>query len=152
MSSLIIFAAKYLFILSPLTAGAYFLNASREKKIKMLMLGGIALPFMYVTAKVLGHVYYDPRPFVQEHFTPLIPHDADNGFPSDHTLITAGVAAVIYFFNRPWGFALLGLALLVGAARVAAGVHHPVDIVGSIVIAVVVSFSTWFFMSRRMMR
>src|SRR5205085_7935625 len=106
----------------------------------------------YVTAKVLGHVYYDPRPFVQEHFTPLIPHDADNGFPSDHTLITAGVAAVIYFFNRPWGFALLGLALLVGAARVAAGVHHPVDIVGSIVIAVVVSFSTWFFMSRRMMR
>jgi undecaprenyl-diphosphatase len=90
---------------------------------------------MYAVAKIISLFYYSTLPFVEGNFTPLIPHEADNGFPSDHTLLGAGISSVIYFFNKKVSAVLWALTLIVGISRVYAGVHHPVDIVGSIIVA-----------------
>ena len=127
-----IFGAKYLFLLSPLIASIFFFRQSWVSKKKMIALGILSAVIIYGIALVGGHVYDNPRPFVIEHFTPLIPHSPDNGFPSDHALMVSAIAAVVYLFNRKIGFVLLAIAILVAISRVYVGVHHPIDVIASI--------------------
>ena len=139
-NGLIIFGAKYLFAVIAVIAGVYLLRQDKQGRKKLVILACISLPLAYIIAKLGSLLYFDPRPFVTGNFTPLIPHAPDNGFPSDHTLISAAIASVIYCMHKHLGWFLLLLAFLVGASRVAAGVHSWVDIFGSIVIAFCV---TW---------
>lgn len=134
MNILIIFIAKYLLFVSAAIAVLYFLKQSRPRQKEMLIFAVVLLPVSYIIAKIFGHFFYDPRPFVAGNFTPLFPHMADNGFPSDHTLLGAAIAFAVFRFNKKLGLLLLGLAVLVGVARVLAGVHHLADIAGSIII------------------
>lgn len=140
MDLLIIFGAKYLYLVIVAAAIVYIFFQSKELRWKIILCAAIALPLIYIVAKIVGYFYYDSRPFVVGEFTPLIPHSADNGFPSDHTLFASALAAVIFFFNRKLGIVLFALAFLVGVARVLAGVHHFIDIFGSIVIASVTTY------------
>jgi undecaprenyl-diphosphatase len=73
----------------------------------------------------------------------LIPHVADNGFPSDHTLYAMVVAATLFVFKRKTGILVGVLAVLIGLARVSAGVHHPVDIIASVVIAIIATLLSY---------
>ena len=64
-------------------------------------------------------------------------HAADNGFPSDHALLTAFLGFTMLLYSKRVGIFLLVIALIVSWARVAAHIHNPRDIVGSFVIAAV---------------
>jgi undecaprenyl-diphosphatase len=140
MNILIIFIAKYLVFVSAVIAVLYFAKLSRAKQKEMLIFAVILLPLSYIVAKLVSRFYFDPRPFVQGNFTPLLPHAADNGFPSDHTLLGAAIAFATFHFNKKLGLFLLFLAILVGVARILAGVHHAADIAGSIIITGLVYF------------
>ena len=149
MDTLIIFIAKYLLFVSAAIAVLYFLKQTRQKQKEILIFAVILLPLSYIIAKVVGHLYFDPRPFVVGHFTPLLPHAADNGFPSDHTLLAAAISFAVFRFNKKVGFGLLILAILVGLARVLAGVHHTVDIAGSIIIALATYYIISLFVAKK---
>ncbi len=133
MDTLIIFGAQYLIILSPLLALIAFFKTPQEKRKEMVIFALITLPL----ALIARHVWYDPRPFMVSGVEPLIQHAADNGFPSDHMLLAASLAAVVTYFNKKIGIALWVVALLIGASRMAAGVHHAADMLGSIFIALI---------------
>jgi membrane-associated phospholipid phosphatase len=86
-------------------------------------------------AKVGAHLFNDQRPYISDGTAPLFPHSGDpNGFPSDHTLLSALLAFTALYYSRPAGIFLLVVAAFIGVARVAAHVHHAVDIIGSFVI------------------
>lgn len=140
MDSIIIFGAKYLYLAVVILALFYLLILPKKESSRVIVAALIALPLSYLVAKGLSALYYDPRPFVVGQFVPLIPHAPDNGFPSDHTLFVSAIAAVIFAFERRLGLALFVVAALVGWSRVGAGVHHLTDILGSMIIASVV---TW---------
>ena len=146
---LIIFGAKYLFLAIPAGALLYFLRQPAPERRRLLFLGATALPVIYVIAKIAGSLYYDPRPFVQTNFIPLVPHGPDNGFPSEHTLFGAAISAVVWVSGRKTGAVLWVLTALVGISRVLAGVHHMVDIFGSIAISVAVVWLISGSMRRR---
>src|SRR5215831_14413653 len=76
-----------------------------------------------------------PRPFVELGFTPLIAHLADSSFPSDHTLTGVALIGPLLLTLPRVAWSLVSWVLIVGAARVAAGLHHPSDILGSAVLA-----------------
>lgn len=137
---LIIFSAQYLpFIIAAIAICFLFTLASEKRKeiIKFFLFSAvIALLF----EKVLNYFIYTPRPFVSEGVTPLFSHAANNGFPSEHTLFAMVIATVVFVYSKKLGLLLMLLALLVGITRVLAKVHHPVDIAGSIAIAVVSVF------------
>jgi undecaprenyl-diphosphatase len=78
--------------------------------------------------------WYDPRPFVVDGTSPLFPHSPDNGFPSDHTVAATLVAGVVMGFRLRTGLALLSASIMLGAARVAARVHHVPDIAAGVLI------------------
>ena len=137
--TLVIFGAKHLWLVALFIGALYFFLQSKELKNKIILFAAIVFPVTYIIAKGIGFFYYNPQPFVVEQFVPLIAHVPDNGFPSDHTLLVAALASVIFFYNRFLGSVIFLLAFAIGISRVFAGVHHVVDIIGSIVIAMIVT-------------
>ncbi len=135
MNTLILFGAEYLYLVVVIFSSLYIWRQSREMRWKILLCMSIALPLTYIVAKIFSLFYYNARPFVVDHFTPLLAHANDNGFPSDHTLLSSAIAINIFFFQRRLGIVLLIISVMVGTARVFAGIHHSVDIVGSILIS-----------------
>lgn len=135
MNTLIILAAKYFIVISCIIAAWAVWRAAAPKRFEFLarFVGAGALSL--ILAKIAGALYYDPRPFFSQHIVPLIPHAADNGFPSDHTLLAAWIGFSIFIINRRLGILALGVAILVGLSRIAAHVHSPIDIIGSFVIS-----------------
>ena len=131
MDTPMIICAQYLYMLVLFLAGMYFFLPERSKQKQMTIAALIALPSALILGKIAGQFYFDPRPFVIGHFTPLILHAADNGFPSDHALLCFTVSFLVLSFNRRLGGLLLVLSMIVGLARVSVGMHHVIDIMGS---------------------
>src|SRR6266705_77779 len=145
VDTLSIFAANYLWYVIIGIAVVYFLIQSRPEQKRVLIFAALVLPIVYIVSIIGGAIYYDARPFVVEHFTPLLPHKPNNGFSSDHVLWNAATAAIMFPSNKYLSLILWLLTILVGAARVHAGVHHPIDIVGSIAMAIVVASFVYIF-------
>lgn len=141
MDTLIIDASKYL-ILVPLLLTLFVLIDLDIKKRKqfllMLIVGGI---LSILVAKLGSHFYTDPRPAFKDGVTPLFANNDYNGFPSDHTLLSSFLGFAALYYSRTLGLSMLVVAVLIGWARVAAGVHHFVDILGSFIITALVTFA-----------
>lgn len=135
MNNIIIYTAKYLVFIIPLIAFVYWLTLARRQKLQMIFYGVITLVVTFVLTRIGSALYYDPRPFTHPGVIALLPHAADNGFPSDHTALAASVAVATFLMNKKLGSLLMILAVLVGLSRVAAHVHSPIDIIGSIIFA-----------------
>ena len=146
MRNIIIFTANYLYLLPVVIFILYGLLTKRRREF--ILLSVLVLPTSYLIGVLAGHLFYDPRPFVVSHTTPLFPHAPDNGFPSDHALLTGTLAALITAFSVPLGLLMWFLAFLIGASRVLAGVHHALDIIGSFLIAAASTAALWQFLKR----
>lgn len=135
MHSVIRVVGEYFFLISLAIVGVYWLRARRAVKVALawrVIAGGVVA---LILDEIAGRLYYDPRPFVVHHLVPIIPHAADNGFPSDHALLTSFLAFTMFFFSRRLAIVLCVNALVVSWARVAARIHNPRDIVGAFAIA-----------------
>lgn len=135
MHEVVIIVAKYFIVLSALIALYVWLRLSTNDKKRFIIQGIIGGIIALILAEVGKHIYNDPRPFVVGHFTPYFSHGTDNGFPSDHTLLTSFLGFLVICYRKNIGWILLVIAALIGAARVIAGVHHVVDIIGAFVFA-----------------
>lgn len=144
-----IFGAKYLYLIIMVIFFIWFLTQPQLRKKEILIIVCICLPLVFIISKFAGSLYYNSRPFVLGHFQPLIPHQADNGFPSHHALLVCVIATIIFIFSRRIGFVLWILALFVGFSRVYVGVHHVIDIVGSMLIAIIPVALVYFFIKTR---
>ncbi len=152
MDLIIIFGAKQLIILSALvTLSVLWILPSRDR-VRFTILLIIALPLAYVLAKIAGHLYFNPRPFVVGNFEPLVQHGVDNGFPSDHTLLSSALAAAVTTIRPRIGAVLWITAIVIGTCRVLAGVHHALDIIGAIVIAALAVHTTHLLLRTRLPR
>ena len=143
MDLFFIFAAEYLYLVSVAILGAYFLLQGRDSWKRMVFFAVPAGVFALALGMLANRVYFDPRPFVALHSTPLVPHAPDNGFPSDHALLVSTVAMIGTLWNRRLGLALWVLAILVAIGRVYVGVHHVLDVAGSIIISSVAVLLTY---------
>lgn len=130
------FVAEYLLYAMVVAVAAIWLFAEdRAGKVRLLGSALIGLVLVLVLIKVGAAVHDDPRPFVQNPaLHPLFPHAADNGFPSDHSAAAGLLAILVWLRHRWYGTLLAVCAVLVGAARVAAHVHHVQDIVAGLLI------------------
>lgn len=81
-----------------------------------------------IITEIIRFFYYQPRPFVVLSLEPLINHDITSSFPSGHAAAYFALSLTVFYLNRQWGSWFLGLALLMGLARIFVGVHWPLDI------------------------
>lgn len=138
MDALIAVVAQYLLFAILAVAAVVWLYLSRPDKVGLAAQTIVSLVLVVVLIKLAAAVHTDPRPFVLDpSLKPLFAHGADNGFPSDHTAVAATVALLVMMYRRWIGVGLLAASLLLGAARMAANVHHGQDIAAAVLIALV---------------
>ncbi len=114
-------------------------NRLAELFIAAIVIGGIG----YVLSKIGNSLILSPRPFVVTGHPALISSATDNGFPSDHTLLVATLAGIVTLVNWRVGLGFWVLSLVIGFARIYAGVHHFIDVAGSIAIAGIATGIYW---------
>lgn len=86
--------------------------------------------------QLIGMVWYQPRPFVVGLGHTWSVHAPDASFPSDHlTLFTSIGLGLLLGGHRRIGLAILAVGLLVGWARIYVGLHFPLDMAGSLLVA-----------------
>jgi undecaprenyl-diphosphatase len=96
---------------------------------------------------ILGHIFYEPRPFVTHHVHLLIQHAKDSSFPSDHATGAFSLALAVLLRHRKIGVGMLLFAILTGISRVYLGHHYPFDVLGSIIVSLVSSLLVYKFSS-----
>ena len=61
------------------------------------------------------------------------------GFPSSHAAFYSALAVTLFFMNRQAGAFAIFVAIVIGVARVLAGVHSPLDIIGGFILGILVA-------------
>lgn len=92
------------------------------------LLFGLGAGVAFLLTLIAAQAYQHARPFVVMHVSPLVAHSNDNGFPSDHSVVAAYIAAYVLWLDLPVGLYAVALAVLIGLARVVCLLHWPVDI------------------------
>lgn len=105
--------------------------------------GGLGLLINFA----LGHIYYEPRPFVTHNVHLLLPHVKDSSFPSDHATGAFSLAIAVLLRHRKIGFGMLLFAILTGISRVYVGHHYPFDVLASIVVGLLSGILVYKFNS-----
>ncbi len=94
-----------------------------------------ALIARFGVAEFVRYWYPHERPFVALGLPTLITDHASS-FPSGHTIFIFALATGLFFVHRKLAYGLYAAGVLVGLARIAAGVHWPSDIVGGAVLGI----------------
>jgi undecaprenyl-diphosphatase len=130
-----IFVAKYVIYIFAAYL-AYTWLAKNECRQEALFAGyasllGLGLNF------IITLFYFHPRPFMIPTGTLLVAHAAESSFPSDHATVMFSVSFMLLAFMnlRRSGAILFIFAFISGLARVYSGLHFPMDIAGSVFVA-----------------
>jgi undecaprenyl-diphosphatase len=76
-----------------------------------------------------NHVFYRSRPFrYDSEIAVLVYHPSDSSFPANSSAVAFALAACAAGGDRRVGRVAFGLAAAFSAARVAAGMHYPSDV------------------------
>lgn len=98
----------------------------------LLELLGAVLLARVVLVPLIRIFIQTARPYIALHFIPFIPPVPEYSFPSSHAAVLAALAFIAWSIRPAAGAALFAGAVIVGIARVLAGVHWPIDIVGGL--------------------
>jgi membrane-associated phospholipid phosphatase len=145
VSPLTIFCAVWLPWLLAILPFVYELYKHEEFSILKLFRKIYLIPFLaYLATMVIKFFYLTPRPFALFEIPPAFVVSSDPyglaSFPSSHTAVFAGLAVVVFLANRKIGKWFFVGALVIGIARIGAGVHFPIDILGGFLLGASVGF------------
>jgi undecaprenyl-diphosphatase len=97
--------------------------------------------FARFLALILKDFFHQLRPF--DAFTQVHSLFVETGysFPSGHATSFAALAFAIFFNHKKAGYVFMIFALIIGIARIIAGVHFPIDILGGFILGTIVAVS-----------
>jgi undecaprenyl-diphosphatase len=141
LGSLAIVLAKYGVFFYPVLLVWLWASSTDDRHRGILLLAVAACAFALGTNAGLNIITPRPRPFLTLPATVLVTPPHDPSFPSDHAAIASAVSANLLLSGEPeWGALALLLAFVIGAARVAVGVHYPSDIIGGLMVGTAFGF------------
>ncbi|MCC4770483.1 phosphatase PAP2 family protein [Methanosarcina sp. DH2] len=135
LDTTMVFAAQYLIYVFAAYL-AYTWLAKNEYRQEALFAGYASILGLGINF-IITQFYFHPRPFMVPTGTLLITHAAESSFPSDHATVMFSVSLMLLTFIslRRSGAIFFMLALISGLARVYSGLHFPMDIAGSLLVA-----------------
>lgn len=148
---LVIFTAEIFPYIVVFLAGIFLLfhrevlpsqNPLREflKKWKEITLVFFSGFFAWLLAYILKFLVHTGRPFdIFPQVASLIP-ETGYAFPSGHATFFMALAFALFFNHKKIGYLFILFALLIGLARIIAGVHFPIDILGGFILGFVIAF------------
>lgn len=107
------------------------------KEITLVFFSGISA---WILAYVLKYLFHTGRPFdVFPKVVSLFP-ETSYAFPSGHATFFMALAAALFFSHKKAGYVFIAFAILIGVARIIAGVHFPIDILGGFILGFAIAF------------
>ncbi len=139
----------YLLVLAFVVFAVRHHEAVREKLT--LLFEGFAAAFIarFVFVEVIRLFVHRLRPFVANPHIHALLSESSYSFPSGHAAFFFALATAVYVHNKSASVWFFLAALLIGMARVAAGVHYPSDILGGAVLGVAVGWAAHRLFSRK---
>lgn len=144
---IVIFFAEYAIYILFIGAALWTIAGVRAKQYEPIVAFFAALAVSFIVLQLLGLLSDLPRPFADHSLTVLLPGAGGEAFPSDHTAASAAIAFAFLFFlrNKKVGSLLVGLACMIGLARIISGVHYPLDVAGGLLAGFSGAFIVWLF-------
>lgn len=142
LSVIAVFFARWFPYILIILAALYALLYRRGEGVAPLFIR-IFLPAVIAWFLVDAIKFFSPfpRPFMELGLIPLVSvSDPLGSFPSGHATAFAALGMTIWFRDKKIGSLFLAAAALVGLARVAAGVHHPLDILAGLLFGAAIAF------------
>jgi undecaprenyl-diphosphatase len=144
------FAATWLIYGVFAVAAVLVAVAAHRRRLQAVVEIGATLVLAFLTATVLAHLSHELRPFQSHSVHQLVAHSGGVSLPSDHATAAFTLAfAIGLFLDRTWGTILLVAAVVIGFARVWAGLHYPGDILAAAIIAALAVLEVWVASRRR---
>lgn len=137
LDTVMIFAAKYIVYIFGLYLVYIWLARSKYRQ-GVLFAVYAALLGLGINS-IIGLFYFHPRPFMIPTGTLLIAYASETSFPSDHATIMFSIALMFLAFKdlRRSGSILFIFSFISGLARIYAGLHFPMDVAGSLLVALI---------------
>jgi len=135
---IIFFAGYFQYILLALAVYLLF-SKIKDWRRKIYILSFFSLSAIIsrgLITEIIRFFYHRARPFLALDISPLFNHDLAGSFPSGHMAFYFALALAVFLINRKWAWFFVYSVILMGLARIAAGVHWPSDILGGILIAI----------------
>ena len=140
-----VFFARYVAVIIIVALIIYvFHDLNRAKIIQRGLVALVAvfagLFARYIVKSIILLGYSLSRPYITlKDITILIPpilKEETQSFPSGHALFFFALSTVVYSYNKKLGSIFFLVSVLMGVARVTAGVHYPSDIVGGMILGI----------------
>ena len=138
-----VFAAEWVILIVPVGLVLMWTNGAagqREAAVQAFLAAVVALTL----SKIIGLMWFHPRPFMLEVGQNFLHHAPDSSFPSDHGTSMFSVALALALSRlrelRRFGLGLLALGAVVAWARVFLGVHWPLDMIAAFVVSALAAF------------
>ncbi len=110
------------------------------QKKKEILAAFVSSFLAYFLAVILKILFQFPRPFLAlPHVSSLFP-ETGFSFPSGHAAFFSALAVSLFFDDKKTGYIFIFFALLIGLARIIAGVHFPMDIFGGFILGGAIAF------------
>ena len=108
----------------------------KKKEILLVFFSGT---LGWVVAKVLKIIIGTSRPLDALLAEPLFT-ETGYAFPSGHATFFMALAVSLFFYHKKVGYLFMFFAVLIGLARIAGGVHFPIDILGGFALGALVAY------------
>lgn len=103
-----------------------------------------------VTAWFLAHflknIFHTLRPFDALSWVKPLVLESGYAFPSGHATFFMALASALWFYHKRLAIFFGLSALLIGLARISAGIHWPIDILGGLVFGYIIGTSAYYFL------
>jgi membrane-associated phospholipid phosphatase len=111
------------------------------KEVAFVFFSGALAWFSAALLKLFVHT---PRPFIK--FSEVLPLFDKSGyaFPSGHAAFFIAIAFALFFNHKKLGCLFMFFALIISIARIASGVHFPIDILGGFILGILVAYLVKF--------
>ena len=139
---LVIFFAVYFPYIVVILAIIFLLFYHKIKKILSVFFSGF---LALIVAEILKILFRIPRPFLALPDVHALFPETGYSFPSMHAVFFSAISVAIFFSHKKAGYVFMFFALLIGLARIVAGVHFPIDILVGFIIGGVVAYTVAFF-------
>ncbi|MFA6515337.1 MAG: phosphatase PAP2 family protein [Candidatus Paceibacterota bacterium] len=112
-----------------------------KNKIKEIVLVFSSSLFAWIIVTIVKFFILSPRPFIFfENVKPLFLYGGMDSFPSGHAMFFGALAMSLYFIHKRMGYLFFVVALIVGIARIASGVHFPIDILVGYILGIIIAY------------
>ena len=141
MDTIIVFFGQYF---GYILIGLLLLFLLKKRYIRLILqMAAAAILSRGIITEAIRFFFPQDRPFVENGSIPLIPHESSSSFPSGHASLFFALGTVLYLYNKKAGALFLLASVVIGIARVLAGLHWPIDIVAGALIGVACGWLVW---------